>query len=172
MDFSGFIYQLHLPLCSLTATWQKNWQKMKIPNVGLNVFPSGSADRVYQLQDRSSCRMRYLHYPTLENTRSIMKLRTNMYILLNDQSSWRITRTSANDMYCIVFLVLSCHWKISDTNISYFPFNITIILWAQCNCQQTPRRACMYDNVSKIPPNQSTGPICIFLNKDGWKLAF
>ena len=56
---------------------EKN-EKMKIPNSGLNVFLSGSTGRVYQLQDRSSCRMRYLHYPTLENTRSVMKLRTNM----------------------------------------------------------------------------------------------
>ena len=52
---------------------ENNWQKMKIPNSGLNVFLSGSTGRVYQLQDRSSCRMRYLHYPTLENTRSFIK---------------------------------------------------------------------------------------------------
>ena len=55
---------------------KKTDTKMKIPNSGLNVFLSGSIGRVYQLQDRSSCRMRYLHYPTLENTRSVMKLRT------------------------------------------------------------------------------------------------
>ena len=55
---------------------EKNGQKMEIPNSGLNVFLNGSTGRVYQLQDRSSCRMRYLHYPTLENTRSVMKLRT------------------------------------------------------------------------------------------------
>ena len=47
--------------------------KNEIPNSGLNVFLSGSTGRVYQLQDRSSCRMRYLHYPTLENTRSFIK---------------------------------------------------------------------------------------------------
>ena len=29
------------------------------------------------LQDRSLCRMRYLHYLTLENTPSIKKLQTN-----------------------------------------------------------------------------------------------
>ena len=52
---------------------EKNWQKMKIPNSGLNVFLSGSTGRVYQLQVRSSCRMRYLHYSTLENTRSFIK---------------------------------------------------------------------------------------------------
>ena len=70
---------------------EKKWQKMKIPNSGLNVFLSGSTGRVYQLQDRSLCRMRYLHYPSIENTRSVMKLRTHMSILLNDQSLWRIT---------------------------------------------------------------------------------
>ena len=32
---------------------ENNWQKMKIPNSGLNVFLSGSTGRVYQLQDRS-----------------------------------------------------------------------------------------------------------------------
>ena len=53
---------------------RKNWQKMKIPNSGLSVFTSGSTGRVYQLQDRSSCRMRYLHYPTLETTRSFIKI--------------------------------------------------------------------------------------------------
>ena len=47
--------------------------KNEIPNSGLNVFLSGSTGRVYQLQDCSSCRMRYLHYPTLENTRSFIK---------------------------------------------------------------------------------------------------
>ena len=47
--------------------------KNEIPNSGLNVFLSGSTGKVYQLQDRSSCRMRYLHYPTLENTRSFIK---------------------------------------------------------------------------------------------------
>ena len=52
---------------------EKNWQKLKIPNSGLSVFLSGSTGRVYQLQDRSSCRMHYLHYPTLENTRSFIK---------------------------------------------------------------------------------------------------
>ena len=46
---------------------------MKIPNSGLNVFLSGSTGRVYQLQVRSSSRMRYLHYSTLENTRSFIK---------------------------------------------------------------------------------------------------
>ena len=71
---------------------------MKVPNSGLNLFLGGSAGRVYELQDRSPCRMRYLHYPTLENTRSVMKLLTNMNILLNKQSSWRIIRTSANDI--------------------------------------------------------------------------
>ena len=71
---------------------------MKIPNPGLSVFLSASAGRVYELQVRSPCRMRYLHYPTLENTRSIKKLRTNMNILLNNQSLWRIIRTSANDI--------------------------------------------------------------------------
>ena len=52
---------------------ENNWQKMKILNSGLNVFLSGSTGRVYQLQDSSSCRMRYLYYPTLENTRSFIK---------------------------------------------------------------------------------------------------
>ena len=52
---------------------ENNWLKMKIPNSGLNVFLSGSTGRVYQLQDRSMCRMQYLHYPTLENTRSFIK---------------------------------------------------------------------------------------------------
>ena len=47
--------------------------KNEIPNSGLNVFLSGSTGRVYQLQVRSSCRMRYLHYSTLENTRSFIK---------------------------------------------------------------------------------------------------
>ena len=55
---------------------RKKLTKNEIPNSGLNVFLSGSTGRVYQLQDRSSCRMRYLHHPTLENTRSVMKLRT------------------------------------------------------------------------------------------------
>ena len=52
---------------------EKTDKKMKIPNSGLNVFLSGSTGRVYQLQDRSPCRMRYLHYSTLENTRSFIK---------------------------------------------------------------------------------------------------
>ena len=54
--------------------------------------------------------MRYLHYPTLENTRSIKKLRTNMYILLNDQSSWRITRTSANGIRHSRFNIVFIHF--------------------------------------------------------------
>ena len=71
---------------------------------------SGSAGRVYDLQYRSSCRMRNLHYPTLGNTRSIEKLRTNMYILLNDQSSWRISKTTANDICYSRFNILSINF--------------------------------------------------------------
>ena len=73
---------IHPPVTTAEIRPSRNFaeknEKMKIPNSGLNVFLSGSTGRVYQLQDRSSCRMRYLHYPTLENTRSVMKLRTNM----------------------------------------------------------------------------------------------
>ena len=47
---------------------------MKIPNLGFSVFLRGSVSRVYQLQDRSSCRMRSLHYSTLEYTRSFIKI--------------------------------------------------------------------------------------------------
>ena len=46
---------------------------MKISNFGLNVLLSDSAGRVHQLKDRSSCSKQYLHYPTLEKTRSIKK---------------------------------------------------------------------------------------------------
>ena len=71
-----------------------------------NENPKLSSQRVLERQRRQglpiarshSWSMRYLHYPNPENTRSIKKLRTNMENLLNDQSSWRITSTSANDM--------------------------------------------------------------------------
>ena len=66
-------YHPHLITCALAATWQKNWPKMKIPNLGFSVFLRGSVSRVYQLQVRSSSRMRYLHYSTLEYTRSFIK---------------------------------------------------------------------------------------------------
>ena len=57
-----------------SSNWHKNWPKMKIPNLGYSVFLRGSVSRVYQLQDRSSCRMRSLHYSTLEYTRSFIKI--------------------------------------------------------------------------------------------------
>ena len=71
-----FPYHPHLTTCALAATWQKNWPKMKIPNLFFSEFLRGSVSRVYRLQDRIS--MRYLHYPNHENTCSIKKLRTNM----------------------------------------------------------------------------------------------
>ena len=72
-DFSNFSTCYNCRNTPYPQFGRKNWQKMKIPNSGLNVFLSGSTGRVYQLQVCSSCRMRYLHYPTLENTRSFIK---------------------------------------------------------------------------------------------------
>ena len=49
-----------------------------------------------------------------------------------------------DNWFRIVCLGLSCHLRISDINISYFPFNITP--FSECNfyCQQIPHGACMY----------------------------
>ena len=91
--FSNSSTCYNCPKYALAAIWQKkNWLKMKIPNSGLNVFLSGSTCRVYQLQDRSLWRMRYLHYPTLENTRSfikrIAKRKKNGFFLSNSSNCY------------------------------------------------------------------------------------
>ena len=85
-----------------------------------NENPKSSSQRVLERQRRQglptarshSCSMRCLHYPKPENTRSIKKLRTIMKHLLNDYSSWRKTRTSANDM----------RMRFSRFNISFINF--------------------------------------------------
>ena len=64
-----FLYLLQLPKYALAAIWQKKTDK----KWKFQILVSTCTGRVYQLQDRSSCRMRYLHYPTLENTRSFIK---------------------------------------------------------------------------------------------------
>ena len=56
------------PSRNLAEKTDKKWK--------FQILVSTCTGRVYQLQVCSSCRMRYLHYPTLENTRSVMKLRT------------------------------------------------------------------------------------------------
>ena len=52
---------------------EKTDKKWKFQILVSTEFLSGSTGRVYQLQVRSSCRMWYLHYSTLENTRSFIK---------------------------------------------------------------------------------------------------
>ena len=91
---------------------------MKIPNAGFKMFLSGSAGRVYQLQNCSSCRMRYLHYPTLENTCSIKKLRTHataglisylsISYLLAKVSELLIQRLGTSSHKCVVAEISVC----------------------------------------------------------------
>ena len=70
----------------------------KNENSGLNVFLSGSAGRAYQLQDYSSCRMRYLHYPTLENTRSIKRYKLGLMWLFDN---WPLKASTPYLALCI-----------------------------------------------------------------------
>ena len=54
-----------------------------------------------------------------------------------------------DNWFCIVFLGLSCHWRISDINISYFPFNIT--LFSECNL-----------TASRLPAGIKRSSLCTF----------
>ena len=59
----------------LAAIWQKTTDKKWKFQILVSTcsWAAAQAGTVYQLQDRSWCRMRYLHYPTLKNTRSFIK---------------------------------------------------------------------------------------------------
>ena len=67
-------YQPRLPICTLAATWQKNWQ--------INENPKSWSQRVLEqglpTAISHATRMQYLHYPNPKYTRSIWKSRTNM----------------------------------------------------------------------------------------------
>ena len=116
---------------------EKNWQKMKIPNSGLSVFTSGSTGRIYQLQDRSSCNMRYLHYPTLENTRSFIKIiakRKKRISLIPPPVTTAEIRPSRNlaektdKKWKFQILVSTCSWAAAQAGST----NCKIVVRVEC----------------------------------------
>ena len=171
----GFpIYHPYLITCALAATWQKNWPKMKIPNLGFSVFLRDSVSRVYQLQDRSSCRMRSLHYSTLEYTRSFIKIiakRKKKIFLIPPPVTAAEIRPSRNlaektdKKWKFQILVSTCSWAAAQAGST----NCKIVVRVQCGTFTTlPPRILVVSlkelpnerkGISLIPPPITTAEI-------------
>ena len=111
-NFSGFPISHTCLYAPSSSNLAEELTKYESPKCWSQRVPEQQRRQGLHIARSLSCSMRYLHYPNPESTRSIKKLRTNMLILLNDQSSWRITRTSANDMRYSRFNILFIKFHI------------------------------------------------------------